>query len=164
MRMFLAAIALAVTLNACVGVGFGIKPLSPEQQLAGAEATFTLLVDQVTQARIDGVISDKSAWICVQQVIRTTSSLFDVARVSLTNGTSIAMFLGQAQANVRNLRRARATGENICEHSSSNLDSHRRSSVGASTGLRVQRNRSDYEYRRAYGAYSRRVGSYHSAA
>lgn len=142
MRKFLAVVLLALVLGACA------TPKSPQQQLAVMELTFTGIVDQLTQARIEGVITDTELWRCAQTVIQATDATIDAARAMLLRRQSIAAVLGNLQARIRSLRRLHSTGENICELSSSDTSNIRRDPIGLAACHDVQRDRGDNGRRR----------------
>lgn len=107
MRRFFAVVVLLFTLSACA-TG---PPPTPAQQLAAIELTFTGVVEQLTLARIDGIIEDDSVWRCVQQAIRALDNTLDAAHVALTRDVSAAIYIGSLRASLRVLRRMEQTGE-----------------------------------------------------
>lgn len=133
MRMFLAAIVLAVTLGACANT-----PQTPQQNLAAVELAFTGLVEQLVEARNTGLINDDRVWHCAQSVVQGIDKGMDAAHMLIINHQSIALVLGNIQASIRQLRRLEATGENVCVDSSSDTTRIGRGVVYASTRLRIQ--------------------------
>lgn len=150
MRKLLAAIVLAFVLGACA-------TLSPQQQLAVAEKSFTEIVAQLTLARNEGLISDTALWNCAKTMASVIDNTFDQAHLALGRSQSIALYLGTTQSNVRALRRLYATGENICVNNSSQPSGYRRAPIGPSRDYRIQRDREYDADRRTYGTHVGRV-------
>ncbi len=154
MRKLLAAIVLAFVLGACA-------TLSPQQQLAVAEKSFTEIVAQLTLARNEGLIPNTAIWICAKNLASVIDNTFDQAHLALGRGQSIALYLGTAQSNVRTLRRLYATGENICVNNSSQSSGYRRAPISPSCDYRIQRDREYDANRRTYGTHVGRMEPYH---